>query len=511
VGGTIETKTELSTPPNSAGNAKMPPRAPEFTPQQQVRKKTVEEFSKVDADLAKQLDNTQRIDGAAGYISERHNNHGPAVKFWQEHLKEWAISQGGAVAEKFKNMVVTDSFASNPLFNELIKTFQRIMNVPGGADGVIGPRTFRVLALGHFDASYGEGAFTKYTSVSILSEEEYKKILVASFLGNGGYSAVLPLPEAIEAKTILKNPQKLAAFRALMNRYSNGRPALPAEKFLELCDEYNFDPTLALAQAIQESNIGTQGRAVETHNIFNVGNVNSGANNPQGDFETGMRTYLSLMTRRYGNNAEGCINRSFMRTDGQGAYCTLDNGQPDPNYPQIIRSFVGTIRKELGAEVNYEAFYKEQGGLIGILLGYHQAVDHLRYQLGGQRWGGSGIDCSEYAVGFLKRAGCNMNGIPDTDTLKTLGNKNGLENFAYNGPQDLRIGDVIVWGDKKDHTGKTIKEGHTGIVGPNDIMFESTSNRSESGPQARRGIEAFVARATGREVRVLRPIVDVRP
>jgi hypothetical protein len=177
VGGTIETKTELVTPANSAGNAKMPPRAPEFTPQQQVRKKTVEEFSKVDADLAKQLDNTQRIDGAAGYISERHNNHGPAVKFWQEHLKEWAISQGGAVAEKFKNMVVTDSFASNPLFNELIKTFQRIMNVPGGADGVIGPRTFRVFALGHFDASYGEGAFTKYTSVSMLSEEEYETVL----------------------------------------------------------------------------------------------------------------------------------------------------------------------------------------------------------------------------------------------------------------------------------------------------------------------------------------------
>jgi hypothetical protein len=507
VGGPIETTNNPSSVKQAdkqAGNAKMP-RAPEFGPQPQVRKKTVEEFSKVDTQLAKQLDNTQRIDGAAGYVSERHNSSGPSVRFWQEQLKEWAICQGGAVAEKFKNMMVTDSFATNPLFKDLIKAFQKIMNVPGGADGIIGPRTFRVFALGHFDATYGEGSFTKYTSVGILSEEEYKKILVASFLGDGGYSAVLPLPEAIEAKTILKNPQKLAAFRALMNRYGNGRPALPAEKFLELCDEYNFDPTLALAQAIQESNIGTEGRAVETHNIFNVGNVNSGANNPQGDFETGMRTYLNLMTRRYGNNAEGCINRNFMRTDGQGAYCTLDNGQPDPNYPGKIRSFVGTIRQELGAEVNYEAFYKEQGGLVGILLGYHQAVDHLRYQLGGQRWGGSGIDCSEYAVGFLKRAGCNMNGIPDTDTLKTLGKQNGLENFAYNGSQDLRVGDVIVWGDGQG------KQGHTGIVGPNGIMFESTSNRSESGPQARRGIEAFVARATGREVRVLRPIVDVRP
>ncbi len=97
------------------------------------------------------------------------------------------------------------------------------------------------------------------------------------------------------------------------------------------------------------------------------------------------------------------------------------------------------------------------------------------------------------------------NGIPDTDTLKTLGKQNGLENFAYNGAHELKVGDVIVWGDGQG------KQGHTGIVGPNGIMFESTTSRSESGPQARRDIDAFVKRATGREVRVLRPVLDVRP
>ncbi len=312
-------------------------------------------------DIKARLNATQTQDNGGGYVSERHNSTGGDVKFWQEQLKAWALTQGGETAAKYQNMTITDSFAANPAFTQLIKDFQSANNL--SVDGIIGPRTFRAFAQKHFDASYGAGSFQTYTGVSILEEAAYLALLEESKIRRkSSYSENLPLPKAIDAKTILSDPEKVAAFQALMNSKAAKGNQVPitAKRFLELCVEYNFDPSLALAQAIQESHIGTNGeRPISTRNIFNVGNVDSGANRQMGGWEEGMRAYLELMTTSYGNSADNVLKRDFQRLDGGGRYATSSR------YYSDIRSLVGEVRQALGAETDYTEFYaklKAQGG-----------------------------------------------------------------------------------------------------------------------------------------------------
>ena len=72
-----------------------------------------------------------------------------------------------------------------------------------------------------------------------------------------------------------------------------------------------------------------------------------------------MRAYCQHMRESYGNTAEAVIERKFQRTDGKGYYCVKNTGEPDLSYAETIRGFVGIIRSELGAKIDYTQFYKD--------------------------------------------------------------------------------------------------------------------------------------------------------
>jgi hypothetical protein len=75
---------------------------------------------------------------------------------------------------------------------------------------------------------------------------------------------------------------------------------LSAQRLIEVCDEYDLDLKLVLAQGHLESHFGTRGAAAETNSVFNVGTLDNGTvlyryNNPNLSIEP----YAQLLRTRY--------------------------------------------------------------------------------------------------------------------------------------------------------------------------------------------------------------------
>lgn len=156
----------------------------------------------------------------------------------------------------------------------------------------------------------------------------------------GDVTAPPPLPDSFRYK-----PERINVelFDKVMRKWTRDgvAPPISAQTFLAYCQEYQMDPTLALAMAALESNVGTApGRPRITKNMFNVGNVDNGSNRYMKTWEQGFRSYLDLMTSSYGRRMEE-IRPHFERKDGQGRYC------PAPTYYKEIKSIVDSIRAEL--------------------------------------------------------------------------------------------------------------------------------------------------------------------
>lgn len=310
-------------------------------------------YVRISKELREALHRNQTIDNGTAYVSAIHVNSGEIVAFWQTQLKAWAMTQPD-LNDKYRNLRITGSFEKSPEFTELIKDFQRRHGLE--VDGIIGPRTFRAFATRYyFNVNHGEtdlrnlgrDGFEEFV-IALITHEEYLRVINqkrVALLSHYGISA--QLPKGISAKEVLNDPAKLQRFREILASYSGGNPPISAERFLELCAQYDFDPTLALAQAIGESHIGTRGRAAFTNNIFNVGNVDSGENRFFRSFEDGMIAYLELMTSRYASTAEEFIGRDGRRIDGRGRYAT------DPNYSEKIFALVHRIRQHLDPSTTF--------------------------------------------------------------------------------------------------------------------------------------------------------------
>jgi len=97
-----------------------------------------------------------------------------------------------------------------------------------------------------------------------------------------------------------------------------------------------------LAQGWDESHLGTDdGRPQTYHNIYNVGNTDSGANQQMGSWYNGMLVYAHLMVQHYGSTADVLIQRDFQRTDGKGRYAS------DKNYSRKFQSLIVTVRNAM--------------------------------------------------------------------------------------------------------------------------------------------------------------------
>lgn len=128
----------------------------------------------------------------------------------------------------------------------------------------------------------------------------------------------------------------------IIDKYSGGKSPLKAEDFIEVANKYDVPLELMLAQAIQESNIGTKGRAVRTRNIFNVGNTDSGAENDMGNFKSGLEAYARLIKSQYSVDGkidiQGLINSNFKRPKLGDHYAS------DKNYGNRIASILKEMK-----------------------------------------------------------------------------------------------------------------------------------------------------------------------
>lgn len=235
-----------------------------------------------------------------------------------------------------------DGVGDTSLTNEQIAEYQSITEK-------LGALADRLEASAKGSGRGGLNAYLSYEAwLAKLTEEERKKKTRVDYLLDECSLTDEDIETYRKAKTTttfegLPFEINTAAFQRLMDRHTaNGRkPPISAERFLAICKEEGVDPTLALAQAIGESSVGTAGKAVPTHNICNVGN-NKTSSNPQGDWELGLRLYCRLVRDHYGASLEQCFERRFKRTDTNEYYC-----ESGDSYAFTIRDIGNMIRQEL--------------------------------------------------------------------------------------------------------------------------------------------------------------------
>ena len=126
--------------------------------------------------------------------------------------------------------------------------------------------------------------------------------------------------------------------QAAINHWAHGKCPLTAQQFITISTATGLAVDVMIAQGALESALGTKGtRPMETHNIYNVGNVDSGANKTMNSWYQGAYTYASLMVNHYGKTAEELIAKKFRNDKGE-CYAS------DLNYVAEFEACIKTVR-----------------------------------------------------------------------------------------------------------------------------------------------------------------------
>ncbi len=125
-----------------------------------------------------------------------------------------------------------------------------------------------------------------------------------------------------------------------------------SEAIWDKCQQYGVDMLLAVAQGVVESHFGVAPTAVrsrKTKNIYNVGNVDSGADEGQVSWAAGIGRYCRLMKREYNWQPDEIVSLQMMvehdfRRPRGGRYASA------PNYTVQVASVAQKIRTLLRIE-----------------------------------------------------------------------------------------------------------------------------------------------------------------
>ena len=142
--------------------------------------------------------------------------------------------------------------------------------------------------------------------------------------------------------------------------------SVSAEKLVRICDEYNFDLRLMLAQGLLESHFGTQGMAAITNSVFNVGSFDNGTvlytyEEPNESIEP----YVHLIKNNYlvNKSVEDLLQKRFVNYDGKRYSSSW-------TYERKLR---GIIEGMEGSEIDKLLTQRQQ---IGAKL--HKYVDDVK-------------------------------------------------------------------------------------------------------------------------------------
>lgn len=117
--------------------------------------------------------------------------------------------------------------------------------------------------------------------------------------------------------------------QTIINKYGRGKSPFTANDYIEVSKNTGVPVDLLLAQGIQESNLGTQGRAVRTRNVGNVGNTDNGAENHQNTWLSGLYRQADLLKKEYkvssASDVQRLISNDFSRPVKGGKYASASN------------------------------------------------------------------------------------------------------------------------------------------------------------------------------------------
>ena len=107
---------------------------------------------------------------------------------------------------------------------------------------------------------------------------------------------------------------------------------ISAERWIELSNELDMPLDFLLVSAFQESHFGTKGRAVQTQNIFNVGNTDCGDGKPAVEdecnrfiesWEVGVFEFAKLIKNCYFNENEEIKIKTWIERDFRAVRCNF--------------------------------------------------------------------------------------------------------------------------------------------------------------------------------------------
>ena len=146
------------------------------------------------------------------------------------------------------------------------------------------------------------------------------------------------------------DPVKVQAY---IDKMSGGKSPLNASFFIRISEETQVPIQLILAQAAQESNFGTKGRAVRTKNMFNIGNYTEGDLYPAG-------------------HPKNTMNSKFMNSWEKGAYAYANivkrDYLKDKDMNELLNSYVSD-KGRYAEDLNYEKKLKWHLNKMGDLNG----------------------------------------------------------------------------------------------------------------------------------------------
>lgn len=134
------------------------------------------------------------------------------------------------------------------------------------------------------------------------------------------------------------------SIQRVINKYGNGKAPLNADDFIKVSKTTNVPVALLLAHAVKESNIGTKGMAVRTHNVANVGNNTGTKSTDMSDFSNGLMKLGNLLSSGYKANTREDVER-LIANNFQKPGTNYHYAGTAPNYGRDMSSLLNTFSK----------------------------------------------------------------------------------------------------------------------------------------------------------------------
>jgi hypothetical protein len=170
---------------------------------------------------------------------------------------------------------------------------------------------------------------------------------------------MLGIPKT-EIKVEAKEINSIPSIQSYISTYFPDTP-VTAEMLANQSKKSKVPVGFILAAGHNESHMGTKGRAVETQNVFNVGNTDAGdykptvcgqASNCLSNWQQGLDAFTDLITKCYFNENEEIKLETWISRDFRAVRCDI-NGKRYMTNPNALNTYQERIKNLQHLNINY--------------------------------------------------------------------------------------------------------------------------------------------------------------